>query len=439
MFGPPVNRAMRILDRSFFNKKIPLAAARVLDRKTISKYRSTLGNDLLSIDRVAIVRQDPYQHDLKILLLNPKIKPDDPETWSSTLRELAKERQIVVAPYDLELKYEYWNYHDIMGAILPEEDQDDLPTGFSVVGHVAHLNLRDEYLPYKHLIAEVLRDKNPSVRTVINKIDEVGEQSQYRTFKYEVLAGEDDMCVEVSEQNCLFRFDYSKVYWNSRLSTEHRRLVDLFQPGEVVCDVMAGVGPFAIPAAKKRVFVWANDLNPDSHAGLVDAMERNKVSQFVRHFQEDGHSFIRTSAQKLLQTEHEVVIPSKASRNAPRPPASSATVIKQPKTFSHYVMNLPASALTFLPSFKGLHKGQEHLFAPQTDVELPMVHAHCFSTKSHDNKAEEIKICHEISQQLGHPVRPDDKDVMVWNVRDVAPQKTMFCASFRLPPEVAFI
>ena len=141
----------------------------------------------------------------------------------------------------------------------------------------AHLNLRDQYIPYKNLIAEVLLDKNPTVRTVINKIDEVGEESEYRTFKYEVLAGEDDLNVEAYEEGCVFRFDYSKVYWNSRLHTEHKRLVDLFQPGEAVCDVMAGVGPFAVPAGKKKVFVWANDLNPDSYASLVDARDRNKV------------------------------------------------------------------------------------------------------------------------------------------------------------------
>ena len=83
--------------------------------------------------------------------------------------------------------------------------------------------------------------------------------------------------MEVSEEGCLFRFDYSKVYWNSRLNTEHKRLVDLFQEGDAVCDVMAGVGPFAVPAGRKKVFVWANDLNPDSYKGLVAAVEKNKV------------------------------------------------------------------------------------------------------------------------------------------------------------------
>lgn len=42
-----------------------------------------------------------------------------------------------------------------------------------------------------------------------------------------------------------------KVYWNSRLETEHKRLVDSFKAAQVVVDVMAGIGPFAVPAAQK--------------------------------------------------------------------------------------------------------------------------------------------------------------------------------------------
>jgi tRNA (guanine37-N1)-methyltransferase len=186
-----------------------------------------------------------------------------------------------------------------MTSFLPEDAQEEIPVGFAIVGHVgmfscfkderywlslAHLNLRDEYIPYKHVIAEVLIDKNPTIRTVINKVDDVGTHSEYRTFGYEVLAGPDDMNVELSEENCIFKFDYSKVYWNSRLQTEHKRLVDSFSPGEVVCDVMAGIGPFAIPAGKKGVFVWANDLNPDSYAAMVEAINRNKVCCVPSHF-----------------------------------------------------------------------------------------------------------------------------------------------------------
>ncbi|KAL8795524.1 MAG: hypothetical protein Q9195_001945 [Heterodermia aff. obscurata] len=460
MFRPPINRAMRVLDRSYFQKKIPLAAARVLQKKQIAKCKADLTDDLLKIERLVVVRDDPVEKDQKALLLTPEIKPDNASTWSEKLRQLVEEKQVDVTNHDLELTYDYWNYHDIMTAILPEEDQDELPTGFNIVGHVgmklatlpspsqllktiishstAHLNLRENYLPYKHLIATVLLDKNPSIRTVINKTDLVGSENPYRTFSYELLAGSPDLSVEVSEEGCLFRFDYSKVYWNSKLNTEHKRLVELFQEGEAVCDVMAGVGPFAVPAGKKRVFVWANDLNPDSHEGLVGAVERNKVSQFIRPSCEDGHSFIRTAARKLRETEHSALISRKASRNAPPTDAPEPIVIPQPKSFAHYVMNLPASAITFLPNFIGVYKGEEKLFMPYTETKLPMIHVYCFSTKANDNKAAEVKICKEVSEQMEFEIRPGDEEVTIWDVRDVAPQKRMFCASFRLPGEVAF-
>lgn len=142
----------------------------------------------------------------------------------------------------------------------------------------AHFNLRDHWLPYKNMIANVLLDKSNAVRTVINKTEPVSEQSTYRTFNLELLAGIDDLNVTHMEENCVYRFDYSKCYYNSKLHTEHRRLVTLFQPGEAVCDVMAGVGPFALPSGKKNVFVWANDLNPDCYSSLKDNIKRNKVS-----------------------------------------------------------------------------------------------------------------------------------------------------------------
>jgi hypothetical protein len=54
----------------------------------------------------------------------------------------------------------------------------------------------------------------------------------------------------------------AQVYWNSRLEAEHKRLVDEFRPGQVVVDVMAGIGPFAVPAAQKGCTVRARPVYP---------------------------------------------------------------------------------------------------------------------------------------------------------------------------------
>jgi tRNA (guanine37-N1)-methyltransferase len=101
-------------------------------------------------------------------------------------------------------------------------------------------------------------------------------------------------------------------------------------------------------------------------------------------------------------------------------------------------MNLPASAVTFLDAFIGLYRGHENKFFPYTYFRLPMIHVYCFSTKSDDNVEEERKICKEISETIEFEIKPYDPEVEIWDVRDVAPQKRMFCANFRLPREVAF-
>lgn len=376
----------------------------------------------------------------------------DRTTWSPKLRDLEQDGTLGVIPFQLHLDYDFFTYSEITSAIIPppeSKSDDEIPQGFALAGHVAHLNLRERYWPYKHLIATVLGDKNPMVRTVINKLDNVGTENAFRTFQYEVLYGPDDMDVELREQGCTFKFDFAKVYWNTRLHTEHERLCNMFKEGEAICDVMAGVGPFAVPAGKKRCFVWANDLNPESYKSLVDNIRINKVGDYVKSQNTDGAEFIKKSAADLLKSEHSVdIFPKvKSSRSAPpaMKPGPDRTLV-QPRTFSHYVMNLPASAITFLPSFIGLYSNVpgmpaeeiKKLFAPHTEQKLPMIHVHCFSTKSDDNVAETKEICEEISRQLQYEITPETPDVQIFDVRDVAPKKRMFCASFRLPEEVAF-
>ncbi|KAH8675972.1 Met-10+ like-protein [Xylariales sp. PMI_506] len=457
LFRPPALRsAVGVLDRSLFAKTIPLAAATIKDNKTISRYRKDLekSQELLRVDRISAIAPHPDKdlasRGVKCLLLHPSVKPAQRETWGEVVQQGVDKSELDVVPYELTLDYDYFGFLDVLTSILPPELHDEIPSGFNVAGHVAHLNLRQPYHPYKKLIGEIIVDKNPSIRTVINKVDNVGSESEFRTFAYEVLAGPDDLEVEVKENNCTFHFDYSKVYWNSKLETEHTRLIRMFQPGEVVCDLMAGIGPFAIPAGKKGVFVWANDKNPESYKYLAEGVDRNKVSQYVRAFNADAKTFIHQAARSVLAAaeagEH-AIVETKVRRHLQDNTADGKTrqvnrqQIPIAPTIAHFVMNLPASAYTFVHNFRGLYSGREDLFEPRTSTKLPLVHVHCFALKS-DDEVPLLDICDRLTNELGVKMIPGDAEkegeVSIYDVRDVAPAKRMFCATFRLPAEVAF-
>lgn len=296
LIRPPVLATSTILNKAAFTQTFNIAAASVRDTKNISRIRQALSknSDVLTLERHPSVMPDPdaslAARGRKCLLLKPTISATKPETWGPVVSELVRQDDIGIVAYKLNLGYDYWTYRDVLTTLLPDELHDDIPSGFNTAGHVAHLNLREQHLPYKTLIAEVLMDKNQHIKTVINKTSDVGATNEFRTFPYEVLAGPDDLKVEVIENRCVFVFDYATVYWNSKLEKEHTRLMSLFKPGEVVCDVMAGIGPFAVPAGKNGVFVWANDYNPESYNYLQDAITRNKVRSYPRHPLRHHHS-----------------------------------------------------------------------------------------------------------------------------------------------------
>ncbi|KAF7505410.1 hypothetical protein GJ744_000956 [Endocarpon pusillum] len=441
---------MRVLDRSFFQKIIPIAAATVFDDRNISAVRGQIqceGSSLGVSSIKSIVVDETVPGGRKCMLLRPGIVAVDPKTWSPTIAELVEKKLVGLRPYDLKLTYDDWSMHNILDATLPEfeEDEKETPAGFALVGHVAHLNLREQYLPYKHLIGQVLLDKNPTVRTVINKTEDVGSTSPYRTFRYEVLAGPDDMDVTVSFSDCDFSFNFAKVYWNPRLNTEHERLISRFREGEAVCDVMAGVGPFAVPSGKKRVFVAANDLNPDSAESLNYAIKKNRVGEFVTADCMDGREFIRRATKELAGRDTTVAIPQRTKtprqrrRRSKSPPRKApGRVLKAPKTFQHYVMNLPASAVEFLDAFKGTYAGRSKEFTPYTATKLPMIHVYCFSEEKETEEGNQVAVCELVSKHLGHRILPNTPDTEIHFVRKVSPKKCIFCASFRLPPEIAF-
>ncbi|GAU42480.1 hypothetical protein TSUD_100920 [Trifolium subterraneum] len=174
----------------------------------------------------------------RLLLLDERYKDfgveELPEAIKAVLKEYAEKSTTLtfeLVRCKLTLFYDYWQTNEILEAMLPEGMI--VPTAFETVGHIAHLNLKEEHLPYKKLIAKVVLDKNkPKIRTVANKIDSI--HNEYRTMQLEVLAGNHSLVTTLAENGLRFHVDLAKVYWNTRLGTERQRLLSGFTRNDVV-------------------------------------------------------------------------------------------------------------------------------------------------------------------------------------------------------------
>lgn len=83
LFRPPVNRAMRALDRNFFRKTVPMSAARVFDPRNTSRVVKKCAADLLQKENSnvpkglrTIVPDPNSESGGKVLLMRPGVKYD---------------------------------------------------------------------------------------------------------------------------------------------------------------------------------------------------------------------------------------------------------------------------------------------------------------------------------------------------------------------------
>ena len=274
-------------------------------------------------------------------------------------------------------------------------------------------------------IGEVILDKAANVKTVVNKTGII--ETQFRTFPMEILAGKDDMNVELKMNGFRFRFNFAKVYWNSRLSEEHERLVnDRFFPGDIVLDAFCGVGPFAVRAARKGCAVQANDLNPESMTSLVENATLNKVP-LLDFRGMDLKKDQREAPEKISEFGKIAAFNADARDFLRFVFTGLPTLVAFPTAKTHVVMNLPATAPEFLDSLIG---------SIPENSRLPNIHCYCFST-AEDSERRRVDVIQRVKGILGIP---GDRDVEmeVRDVRDVAPNKYMVCAHFILPEYVGY-
>ncbi|MCS7127977.1 MAG: hypothetical protein RMI83_01725 [Desulfurococcaceae archaeon] len=104
-----------------------------------------------------------------------------------------------------------------------------------------------------------------------------GVSGESRASELVLLWGSEVSTVMHKEYGLRFIVDIHRVYFNPRLSTEHRLLVKEVSDGELVVDAFSGFGGFSIHIASlRKCRVLANDVNPHALACLVKNIELNK-------------------------------------------------------------------------------------------------------------------------------------------------------------------
>ncbi|MFB6159217.1 MAG: class I SAM-dependent methyltransferase family protein [Candidatus Nanohalobium sp.] len=181
-----------------------------------------------------------------------------------------------------------------------EEKDYDLPS-YELIGEIAVIN---ELTVDKDEAVEGILEHHPSVKTILLKEEPL--QGEFRVGEYRKLYGEETETIH-TEYGCRFKVDPTKVYYSERFSTERKRVVDQIEDGEKVLVMFAGVGPFAIMAAKlaNPEKVVAVEKNPVAADYLKENIELNDVGDVVEGYEGD----VREVVPELDEEFDRIIMP----------------------------------------------------------------------------------------------------------------------------------
>lgn len=150
LYSPhPEVRGMTLLNREAFKRTVVVPVLKV-KKEIVHTLMKSLKHAVLRRPGLKRVIEDPGDEGSKLVILDPHKVPEF--SLGQAEQEVLKQLNIPpeVSRYNLELTYENFKSEEILRAVLPEGQ--DVASGFSRVGHIAHFNLRDHQLPYRHLI-----------------------------------------------------------------------------------------------------------------------------------------------------------------------------------------------------------------------------------------------------------------------------------------------
>ena len=210
---------------------------------------------------------------------------------------------------------------------IPENLKNDLPTSFDVIGDVAIIKIPYNMTAFEAEIGKAMKQANPRLRLVLA---DGGVKGECRIRELHPIQGEGQTGSIHVEFGVRMFIDPTVVYFNPRLSSERHRIAQMVKEGEVIIDMFAGAGPFPLVIRKHSnpLIIYAVDINPSAIAAMKKNINLNH-SQRITPILGD----VREVLTDLPQADR-------------------------------IIMNLPQTALEFLPSAinKALPGATIHLY-----------------------------------------------------------------------------
>ncbi len=155
----------------------------------------------------------------------------------------------------------------------------ELPRGYHRIGQAALVRIPERLLPWERVIGESYR-KVLGVDLVLRQ-DRI-QKGASRAPGVFVIAGTRPS-IDVTDGGIVWRTDPTRLMFSKGNMEERHRMARIAQPGEVVADLFAGIGYFALPLARychPRAVV-AVEKNPVAFAFLEENIRLNRLENCV--------------------------------------------------------------------------------------------------------------------------------------------------------------
>jgi tRNA (guanine37-N1)-methyltransferase len=184
------------------------------------------------------------------------------------------------------------NFTEILKSKIPEDALASIRRSFDIIGDTVILEIPLELHDYRFIIGEAALEFTGRKAVYMKRS---GVKGVTRTRELELIAGSPVSETIHREYGSRIKVDVKDVYFSPRLANERERVASQVKDGEVVLDMFAGAGPFAIAVARhgRASRIYAVDINPSAVSYIEENARLNHAEDVIVAVEGDVREFLR--------------------------------------------------------------------------------------------------------------------------------------------------